>query len=91
MTVTRCDICGKEFNEYDLYEDCGIHHTCGYGSKHDGHEIKIDMCIECFDKLIDNALENVIDKDACVNEDPYSFLSNAGGLLRFLEDEEDEE
>ena len=68
MTLTKCDICGKKFTEEDENEGYGIYQECCYGSKYDGSFIHIDMCTECFDKLIDNALENVLDKDECVRE-----------------------
>ena len=33
---TLCNVCGKEFSDYDEQEHIGLHSQIGYGSKHDG-------------------------------------------------------
>lgn len=36
---------------------CGvvtISETLGYGSKYDGAHVEVDICADCFDKLIDS-------------------------------------
>ena len=50
---TICNICGKEFSDYDEQEQIGLHSQIGYGSKHDGDTIDLDICCDCFDILID--------------------------------------
>lgn len=52
-----CNVCGKEFDLYDRQEDLGIHTgTIGYGSKYDGDTINLDMCCDCFDKLMEELI-----------------------------------
>lgn len=53
---TICNLCGNEFNEWDELENFGIHTRVGYGSKFDGNDIELDLCCNCFDKLIDRLL-----------------------------------
>lgn len=48
-----CNVCGKEMDIFDAQEKLTIHNHMGYGSKHDGEEIRIDFCCECFDKIVD--------------------------------------
>ena len=50
---TLCNVCGKEFSDYDEQEHIGLHSQIGYGSKHDGDIIDLDICCDCFDVLID--------------------------------------
>lgn len=50
---TICNVCGKEFSDYDEQERIGLHSKIGYGSKHDGDTIDLDICYDCFDILID--------------------------------------
>ncbi len=49
---TICNLCGKEFDIYDEQESIGYHDRPGYGSSFDGIEIDLDLCLECFDKLM---------------------------------------
>lgn len=52
-----CNLCGKEFDIFDNQESFGIHTgKIGYGSKHDGDSIELDLCCDCFDKLIDDLI-----------------------------------
>ena len=50
---TRCNLCGEEFDLFDQQEGYSIHKKVGYGSTHDGEEIKLDLCCKCFDKIVD--------------------------------------
>lgn len=55
MKIYKCDLCGKEFDEFDKQEGFGLHYdSIGYGSKYDGETIDVDMCCDCFDKMIDD-------------------------------------
>lgn len=54
MTVTRCNVCGKEFDIEDYAN--GIALTVadgyvGYGSSHDGELFRCDLCTKCFDGI----------------------------------------
>ena len=37
---------------WDTQENFGFHHHVGYGSEFDGEVINLDLCCECFDKLM---------------------------------------
>lgn len=50
---TLCNVCGKEFDMWDEQEDLGLHTRFGYGTKFDGDSIDLDICCNCFDKLMD--------------------------------------
>lgn len=39
---TLCNVCGKEFSDYDEQEHIGLHSQIGYGSKHDGDIIDLN-------------------------------------------------
>ncbi len=57
MTICKCDLYGKEYNEWDNQARFGLHYDVGYGSKYDGERINIDMCCDCFDKLMTDYIE----------------------------------
>lgn len=48
-----CNVCGKTFDFYDSNESFGMHHYIGYGSKHDGEILDLNLCCKCFDKVLD--------------------------------------
>lgn len=51
---TVCNVCGKAFDTFDDQEHIGFHQTVGYGSNHyDGYTFDLDICCNCFDKLMD--------------------------------------
>ena len=52
MTKLVCNMCGKDFDMWDTQEKFGFHHHVGYGSEFDGEAINLDLCCECFDKLM---------------------------------------
>lgn len=49
-----CNCCGKEMDTVDLCGATSITKMLGYGSKYDGAYVEIDICPDCFDKIIDN-------------------------------------
>lgn len=53
MKKTICDFCGKEFDLWDTQEDFGFSYRVGYGSKFDECDIDVDLCTDCFDKMMD--------------------------------------
>lgn len=60
----NCDMCGKEFDEFDKQEMFCIYQSeIGYGSKFDGDNIDIDLCCCCFDKLMDEYVIPKLSKD----------------------------
>jgi hypothetical protein len=52
-TSKICNMCGKTFDIWDNQENFSFDHCIGYGSTHDLHRIKIDLCCQCFDKVVD--------------------------------------
>ena len=53
-----CNVCWKKIDQI-LEEQAvvSIHDIIGYGSKYCGDEINLDICTDCFDKLIDDFTE----------------------------------
>lgn len=74
MTKTFCNMCGKEFDEFDKQEHFGFSYfDIGYGSKFDGGSIHMDLCCSCFD-----AVAEELNKKC-----KYSFLD------KFIDDTEE--
>lgn len=48
-----CNVCGKRFNRLDEQENFGFNYHVGYGSKYDLTHIQAHICIDCFDKMMD--------------------------------------
>lgn len=68
MRVCKCNLCGKEFNCWDEQEGLNIHTRLGYGSKYDGSLVNLDICIDCFDTIIEQSSINPIVKEARIYE-----------------------
>lgn len=74
MKIHKCDLCGKFFNAYDEQEEFGLHYChIGYGSKYDSCDIDIDMCCDCFDKMMEEYVEPRLKfKDSAIKQTvPY--------------------
>lgn len=41
--LTRCNVCGQPFTDLDEQEHIGLHTKIGYGSRHDGDTIDLDI------------------------------------------------
>ncbi len=54
--IRRCTMCGKRMDVFDLGDRNHIVHTFGYGSIHDEDTFEADLCIKCYDKIIDMIL-----------------------------------
>lgn len=64
MKIFKCDFCGKELDQYDTQENFGFHHShIGYGSQYDGENIDIDLCCDCFDKMMEEYVEPKLKKN----------------------------
>lgn len=55
---TKCNICGKEFDIFDDQLEFGFHKIVGYGSIHDCEEFNLDICCDCFDKIMKILIPN---------------------------------
>lgn len=51
-----CNMCGKAFDFWDEQEDFSIERLVGYGSKYDTCQLRLDLCCECMDKIIDQCV-----------------------------------
>lgn len=54
-----CNMCGKDFDEWDNQENFAIvSYLIGYGSKYDGSALRLDLCCDCMDMLIEKCKLN---------------------------------
>lgn len=51
-----CNLCGKELDIFDTQENFTIHKRIGYGSVHDGEQVHLRLCCDCFDRLVDECV-----------------------------------
>lgn len=65
MLNIKCNMCGKDFDLFDMQEHFSINRILGFGTKHDGCKLEMDICCECMDKLIESC------KISPVREIPY--------------------
>lgn len=56
--ITKCSLCGKEFNFFDHQEDYTIDKVLGYGSKYDGEHLRLHICCGCMDTIIEQSMLN---------------------------------
>lgn len=54
--VKLCNICGREFDFFDEQQNIKIEYYMKYGSSFDGTKVSCRMCIECFDKFVNEYL-----------------------------------
>mgnify|MGYP003504455974 CR=1 FL=1 len=79
----RCTMCNKILNEWDIQEDFSWHKWIGYGSKYDLNKLDLDLCCDCFDKVLDFILQNSVNNP--LRE--YDFKSVDGRLVAHLVEE----
>lgn len=48
-----CNMCGKTFDFWDEMENLCFDNHIGFGSSYDLHHMKLNLCCQCFDKIID--------------------------------------
>ena len=51
--IRTCNMCGNTFDYWDHEQNISFDHYIGYGSSHDMHRIKLNLCCKCFDKVVD--------------------------------------
>jgi hypothetical protein len=56
IPMDLCNRCGKELDEFDKQCKFCIHTTALYGSVHDGDEIRMNLCCDCFDKAAEECV-----------------------------------
>lgn len=50
--MAKCNLCGKELDEFDIQQQAEIHIHLQYGSAYDGDYLNLQMCNKCMDMLI---------------------------------------
>lgn len=68
MMIRKCDLCGKVFNNYDEQEGFGLRYEVGYGSRYDGSSINVDICCDCFDKMMDEYIVPKLKFDKAITD-----------------------
>lgn len=53
LNLKNCSMCGKDFNVWDEQAGFCFKSRIGYGSIYDGEVICMDLCCECFDKIME--------------------------------------
>ena len=51
--MKRCTICDKPFDLMDEQLGIVVDKVVPYGSVHDGERMKLHLCCDCFDKVVD--------------------------------------
>lgn len=54
MLTKICNKCGKRMDYWDHLSNISICKDLSYGSKYDGCHLRLDLCNECLDELIDS-------------------------------------
>lgn len=81
-----CNVCGKKFDFWDTQENYNIFTHCGYGSKYDGEIVDLDICCDCFDRLVEGCVISPVLKDE------RTMLTELRGMkLGFNQADHDEE
>lgn len=50
--MTKCNLCGKHLDEFDIQQKAEIHTQIQYGSGYDGDKLDLQLCNRCLDMLI---------------------------------------
>lgn len=58
-----CNVCGKELDLWDKQEDFTIHKNLGYGTKYDGDILKLKICCECMNHIVETCAQSPIITD----------------------------
>ena len=64
-----CNMCGKEFDRYDLEQGIGLGGRLKYGSVHDGRRYALDLCCDCFDNILDQCVISPLEDDSITMSD----------------------
>lgn len=59
----KCNICGKEFDEWDTMQGFGIQTYIGFGSRHDMSMLNLHICCDCMDTIIDSCVISPIEEN----------------------------
>ena len=78
--IKHCTMCGKELNEYELDPTLTFDLFPGYGSRYDMDHIHMELCWDCFDKIID-WIRPQCEKDPVIEEDVDDGFGVPGAVL----------
>ena len=56
--LMKCNICGKDFSDFDLLNSFKISQDVEYGSTHDGEYLDLHICNKCLDDIAHKCLIN---------------------------------
>ena len=85
--LSRCTMCNKILNEWDRYGDFSCHKWIGYGSKYDENRLDVELCSECFDKVV----SFIVNNSATNPLREYKDRQENGLLYRYLIEDAKEE
>ncbi len=79
---TVCTMCGKPFSSWDMNLGDNRHDIfVGYPSKHDLERIQINLCVDCFDNVLDTII-SMCKTNPVVDDDWWAHcLENIDGRL----------
>ena len=73
---TRCNMCGRTFTPIDKYGGILIDEILGYGTKYDGEYLRINMCCECLESMIEKCVISPINSvEKCGETDEQEYNS----------------
>lgn len=80
-----CTMCNKIFDMCDLQEDFSCQKWIGYGSVYDLEFLDIQLCCDCFDKVLAYILKNSVNNP--LTDYDFDILPN-GKVRRYLVDKQ---
>lgn len=83
----RCTMCNRILNEFDINGDFSYHKWIGYGSRYDENRLDVELCGECFDKVV----SFIVNNSATNPLREYEDRQENGLLYRYLIEDEKEE
>lgn len=54
MIEQYCNKCGKKLDLWDKQENFSINRHLGYGTKYDGCVMRLSLCCDCMEQLVDS-------------------------------------
>ena len=88
-----CHLCGKQFNLWDERQDFSFERHVGYGSKYARKDIALNLCCNCFDKVMNwllpqcavDPMRGESESGASLKAFPEGdIVAEAGSLMRSL-------
>lgn len=73
-----CNMCGREFDRYDLEQGIGLAGRLKYGSIYDGRKYALDLCCSCFDNIIDECVVSPLEDDGGIEQCVITPLEDDG-------------